>query len=212
MLVNDPIASRAISVGLADKNPLILRGLKSLLGEDARFELAISATDGERFVDAVTRVAFDVGVIGWVMDHGDGRFVLEALRRIERVPRIVIYTGYAGSEAPREALNLGAAGFVSKTEAPERLLDVIAEVAAGHMVFPFIDVQAQADDPIAALTRRERQMLEGLVKGWSNGELAREFALSQNTVKFHLRNLYDKLGVRNRAQAVGLLLGRTEPS
>jgi len=200
-----------IRLGLADKNPLVLRGLQSLFGEDRRFELTVSASDGERFLDAVSRFDFDVGIIGWVMANGDGRAVLEALRSREGaprpLPRIVVYTG-ADLEAARTAMQLGAAGFLSKSEPPERLLDLVAEVARGRMMFPFLDPRPAAADPRAGLTARERELLEGLAEGLSNEGLARRFGLSPNTVKFHLRNLYEKLGAANRAQAVALLLQR----
>jgi two-component system nitrate/nitrite response regulator NarP len=224
-------AANPIRLGFADKNPLVLRGLQSLFGEDRRFELAVSASDGERFLDAVARFDFDVGIIGWVMANGDGRAVLEALRAwdatpsapaqgagarnappsggvVRPLPRIVVYTG-ADLEVARTAMQLGAAGFLSKSEPPERLLDLVAEVARGRMMFPFLDLgRAAAADPLAGLTVRERELLERLAEGLSNEGLARCFGLSPNTVKFHLRNLYEKLGAANRAQAVAVLLGR----
>lgn len=201
-----------IRIGFADKNPLVLRGLQSLFGEDRRFELVVSASDGERFLDAVARFEFDVGIIGWVMVNGDGRAVLEALKERAAAgsphPRIVVYTG-ADLGVARMAMQLGAAGFLSKSEPPERLLDVVAEVARGRMMFPFLDLgRAMAADPLACLTARERELLERLAEGLSNEGLARRFGLSPNTVKFHLRNLYEKLGAANRAQAVAVLLGR----
>jgi two-component system nitrate/nitrite response regulator NarP len=201
-----------IRIGFADKNPLVLRGLQSLFGEDRRFELVVSASDGERFLDAVARFEFDVGIIGWVMVNGDGRAVLEALKALalagRALPRIVVYTG-ADLGVARTAMQLGAAGFLSKSEPPERLLDVVAEVARGRMMFPFLDMgRAVAADPLACLTGRERELLERLAEGLSNEGLARCFGLSPNTVKFHLRNLYEKLGAANRAQAVAVLLGR----
>lgn len=200
-----------IRIGFADKNPLVLRGLQSLFGEDRRFELVVSASDGERFLDAVARFELDVGVIGWVMANGDGRAVLEALRDKPASPRIVVYTG-ADLAVARAAMQLGAAGFLSKSEPPERLLDVVAEVARGRMMFPFLDLgRAAADDPLACLTGRERELLERLAEGLSNEGLARRFGLSPNTVKFHLRNLYEKLGAANRAQAVAVLLQRDRP-
>ncbi len=77
------------------------------------------------------------------------------------------------------------------------------------MMFPFLDLgRAAAADPLACLTARERELLERLAEGLSNEGLARRFGLSPNTVKFHLRNLYEKLGAANRAQAVAVLLGR----
>jgi two-component system nitrate/nitrite response regulator NarP len=76
------------------------------------------------------------------------------------------------------------------------------DVAQGKMVFPFLDVRELQQDPIQQLSRSERVMLEALSKGLTNRELAKELDISINTVKFHLSNLFEKLSVRNRAQAI----------
>jgi two-component system nitrate/nitrite response regulator NarP len=191
-----------IDVALADKNPLVLAGLKQLLAEDDRFNLVVVASDGERFLEAVERISFDVGVIGWVMPHCDGHGVLETLRGRADAPRIVVYTGSADPNVAREVMALGGAGFCSKSDPPEVLLETVAAVGAGRMVFPYVDPQSLDQDPFRSLTRRERELLDALARGASNAELALELGVSVNTVKFHLRNLYDKLSVRNRAEAV----------
>jgi two-component system nitrate/nitrite response regulator NarP len=191
-----------IDVALADKNPLVLAALKQLLTEDERFNLMVVASDGERFLEAVERMSFDVGVIGWVMPYCDGHGVLEKLRGRPGAPRIVVYTGSADPDVSREVMALGGAGFCSKSDAPEVLLDTVAAVGAGRMVFPYVDPRSLEEDPFRSLTRRERELLDSLAKGASNVELAKELGVSVNTVKFHLRNLYDKLAVRNRAEAV----------
>ncbi len=198
--------ARPIDVGVADKNPLVLAGLKQLLAEDVRFNLVVTASDGERFLEAVARVPFEVGIIGWVMPFGGGRKVLDALRGRPDAPRIIVYTGAHDPEVPREVMLHGGAAFCSKSDPPEKLLDIIAAVAEGRMVFPFMDVRTLADSPLATLTRRERELLAALVTGHTNAQIARDYGLSVNTVKFHLKNLYGKLAVRNRAQAVALYL------
>ena len=103
-------------------------------------------------------------------------------------------------------LQLGGAGFVSKRAPPERLLDVLAAVAAGDMVFPFVDIRKMRSDPLENLTLRERSLLSALGSGHTNSQLAKDFGVSINTIKFHLRNLFEKLDVRNRAQAIALFL------
>jgi len=103
-------------------------------------------------------------------------------------------------------LQLGGAGFVSKRAPPERLLDVLAAVAAGDMVFPFVDIRKMRSDPLENLTLRERSLLSALGSGHTNSQLAKDFGVSINTIKFHLRNLFEKLEVRNRAQAIALFL------
>jgi two-component system, NarL family, nitrate/nitrite response regulator NarL len=198
------LAAKAIEVGLADKSPLVVAALKQLLGQGERFSLTVTASDGERFLDAIRRLHFDVGIIGWVMPYLDGRGVLEALSRLPAGPRIVVYTGDPDPALPRRVMALGAAAFVSKREPPERLLDAVEAVARGQMVFPFLDVRGLHQDPLGALSPRERELLSELGSGRTNAELAVGLGVSVNTVKFHLRNLFDKLHVRSRAQAVQL--------
>ncbi|MSO71837.1 MAG: response regulator transcription factor [Alphaproteobacteria bacterium] len=197
-----------IALALADKNPMVLEGLRSLFATDPRLRLAVSATDGERFLDAVERVPFDVGVVGWVMPYCDGACVLDALRKRATAPRIIIYTGSADPDVPRQALALGARGFSSKSQPPQALLETVLAVAQGSMVFPFVDVRTLNEDPFARLTEREREILAALPSGLSNAELARRLGISVNTIKFHLKSLYDKLGAKNRAQAVARSMAR----
>ena len=82
------------------------------------------------------------------------------------------------------------------------MLATAETIARGQMVFPFLDVRELEKDPVEQLTKRERAMLEALAQGRQNKELAEDFGISVNTVKFHLSNLYEKLGVRNRSQAI----------
>jgi two-component system nitrate/nitrite response regulator NarP len=99
-------------------------------------------------------------------------------------------------------MSAGAAGFVPRSGAVDSLLDTCQAVAAGKMMFPFLDVRDLQTDPIEQLSRRERTMLEALSKGLTNKELSKELGITTNTVKFHLSNLYEKLSVKNRAQAI----------
>ena len=91
---------RVYSVGVAEKNPLVQAGLKQLLGEDERFNLIVVCADGERFLEAVRRFDLDVGIIGWIMPNGDGKYVLDHLVGDERAPRIIVYTGDASKRSP----------------------------------------------------------------------------------------------------------------
>ena len=88
----------------------------------------------------------------------------------------------------------------------EVLLDTIAAVAAGRMVFPYIDVRKIYDNPLTTLTRRELEVLSDLAAGRTNKQIARDLGVSLNTVKFHVRNLFQKLGVNSRGQAIALYL------
>jgi two-component system nitrate/nitrite response regulator NarP len=196
---------RTIDIVIAEKNPLLQAGLVKLLKGRERFRVAEMVDDGAAFLEAVGRTRCDVGVIGWELPNLDGRGVLTALRG-RPGPRIIVYTGSSNPDLPRQAMALGAAGFASKQDRPEQLLETIDAVAAGRMAFPFVDVAQLSSDPMSSLTPRERELLEELAAGFTNQQMASRVDVSLNTVKFHLKNLYDKLGLGNRAQAVAFFL------
>jgi two-component system, NarL family, nitrate/nitrite response regulator NarP len=195
-----------VNIAIADKNPMVLAALESLLTRDRRFNLLLMASDGEQFLNSLTRLPVSLGVIGWELPPIHAREILQALAKRPTAPKIVVYSGTKDPAAPAETLRLGGAGFVSKLSPPERLLEVFAAVAAGDMVFPFVDIHKVRPDPLTGLTHRERGLLAALETGQSNAQLAREFGVSINTIKFHLRNLFGKLDVRNRTQAICLYL------
>jgi len=198
--------SKITLVGLADKNPLIQAALKQLLSEDSRFELAHVASDCASFLHNIEQQPVDVGVIGWIFGPCDGRYILDHLSDEKHAPRIVVYTGDENPTVPAQVMAHGGAAFVSKSEQPAVLLDTVAAVAAGRMVFPYMDVRTLYDNPLTTLTRRELEVLSDLASGRTNKQIARDLGVSLNTVKFHVRNLFQKLGVNSRSQAIAMYL------
>ena len=191
---------------IADKNPMVRAGLNDLFASDPRFTVLAVLADGKDFMDTVGRLTFDIGIIGWDMPTVHGRNILRTLRELSVAPRVVVYTGNQSAEVPRQVIQLGGAGFCQKGEPPERIVETALMVAQGRMVFPFIDLSGRYVDPFGSLTARERDLLAAVSEGQTNTQLARNFRISLNTVKFHLKNLYGKLGVHNRAQAVAWYL------
>lgn len=195
-------APKAIQVALGDSNPLMLSALSEIFDRDERFSLVSTARTAEGFLEAVLRVPVDVGVIDWTLPMLGGEKLIEVLRSQAAAPRIVVYSHAENQAVPRHAMSAGAAGFCSRSEAPEQLLDTVRDVAGGKMVFPFLDVRALRGDPLQSLTEREHSLLAALAQGRSNKELAQDLGITVNTVKFHLRNLFEKLQVNSRAQAI----------
>ena len=190
-----------IDIALADGNPLVLSALSEIIDRDPRFSLVATAATAEGFLGTVMRVPVQIGVISWTLPALGGAKLIEVLREQANAPRIVVYAEDSG-DLPRLAMTAGAAAFAPRSSAAEALLDTCADVAAGKMVFPFLDVRALQSDPIHQLSRKERAILDALSKGLTNRELAKELGISINTVKFHLSNLYEKLALKNRAQAI----------
>ncbi|MEM6941659.1 MAG: response regulator transcription factor [Pseudomonadota bacterium] len=191
----------AIDIILGDSNPLVLAALSEIIEKDRRFSLVATAATAEGFLSTAMRVPIQVGIIDWNLPVLGGAKLIEVLRDQPAPPRIVVYAKETG-DLPRLAMSAGAAAFASRSSEAEQLLDTCAEVAAGKMVFPYLDVRDLQSDPIMQLSRKERAMLEALSKGLTNRELAKELGISINTVKFHLSNLYEKLAVKNRSQAI----------
>ena len=103
--------NKIIDIVVADKSPLVQDGLTQLIEQEERFSLVAIAADGERFMEAVNRLLFDVGVIGWDMPYMGGHEVLQALRKRQKMPRLVVYTGNPSPQVPRLVMQLGGAGF-----------------------------------------------------------------------------------------------------
>ena len=204
-----------IDIMLADGNPLVLSALSEIIDRDPRFSLVATAATAEGFLGTVMRVPVRVGVIDWNLPALGGAKLIEILRDQANAPRIVVYAETTG-DLPRLAMTAGAAAFAPRSSDPETLMKTCIDVAAGKMVFPFLDVRDLQSDPIQQLSRKEHAMLDALSKGLTNRELSQELGITINTVKFHLSNMYEKLGVKNRAQAIAffyssrLSLGRDE--
>lgn len=198
-MVND--SKRPIDIMLADSNPLVLSALSELIDRDPRFSLVATAATAEGFLGTVMRVPVQVGIIDWNLPALGGAKLIEVLREQDNAPKIVVYADDSG-DLPRLSMSAGAAAFAPRSAVGETLLNTCVDVAAGKMVFPFLDVRDLQSDPIQHLSRKERAMLEALSKGLTNRELSKELGITINTVKFHLSNMYEKLNVKNRAQAI----------
>jgi two-component system nitrate/nitrite response regulator NarP len=201
--------AQPISIMIADKNPLLRRGLEGLCADDGRFVCEGSFDSGEAFIAAMRDSAVEIGVIGWLLPDMRGDEVMKQLHSEGLRKRIVVYTGSSHPDIPKRVMALGGFGFCSKSDPPEFLLDTLADVSHGRISFPYVDVRALYNDPFAGLTRREKELLKALSLGWTNQQIASRYGISGNTVKFHLKNLYEKLDVSNRAMAVALYMDRS---
>jgi len=198
--------SDILSVLIVDKNPIVRAGLKALIDADARFTVIDILADGESFLQAVQKNTCDIAISGWMLSDMDATDIMRAFPTLPETPRLIIYTGARAQHIPATVMKLGGWGFCSKSAPPEELMATLHAVAGGRMSFPYIDVARLGADPLSQLTPRETELLGALAEGWSNQQIANRFGISANTVKFHLKNLYDKLSVKNRAMAVALFV------
>ncbi len=212
-----------IRVLIADDQPLMRTGFKTVLEATGSIVVVAEADDGAAAVAAAQKHRPDVILMDIRMPVVDG---LEATRRLPR-ERILILTTFGLDEYIVEALRAGASGFLTKDVPRQELVAAVKAVAAGDAVLSpqvtrqLLDRVAHRlpaptpTDGIAALTDREREVLQLIAGGLSNAEIAAALVVAEPTAKRHVSNLLGKLGLRDRVQAViyayenGLIIKRT---
>jgi two-component system nitrate/nitrite response regulator NarP len=194
------------TIAIADKNPVVRSGLADIIARDNRFDVIGNYAAGGPFVEAMAKRAADAGIIGWSLPDMTGGNVLDALKDRHCRTAIIVYTGEPPAKVLHQAIKSGARGFISKSDEPAVLMETISAVTRGRLCFPYIDLEKLGKSPLDVLTARERELLAALANGWSNLQIAARIGISENTVKYHLKNLYDKLHVNNRAMAVALFM------
>ena len=194
---------------IGERNPLVVAALGDMISRDSRFDLVGSVQTGEAFLRATsaTTPQFDVAVLGWKLSDMDAGGVLTAMQRRSLHARLVIFSNDHDIAILKQCVRLGVQGFCYQFDDPAILFDTLVAVAHGRICVPYLDVSKINNTPMSQLTTRERELLSVLADGWTNLQIATRTGISENTVKYHLRNLYDKLDVRNRAMAVALYAG-----
>lgn len=207
--------SEPIHVILADSHPLALTGLRALLETQSDITILAAVTDGMQFVETVRRNIghVDLLVMAFDLPIADGRACLEYIRWQGWAVKVIVLTPDDDGEAIRQALEFGAEGVVPKNASLEQILTTLRQVEAGQMVFPdsarrWLTV---LPSPLHALSEREEDVLALLSEGFTNAQIAERLVLSENTIKFHLKNIYQKLGTDNRTGASSVYLRQTAP-
>ena len=204
-----------IRVLVADDQWMVRDGFRMLLSGEQDVEVVAEAGNGLEAVDKAARFDPTVILMDIRMPELDG---LEATRRIlaaDAAARVLILTTFDLDEYVYEALKAGASGFVLKDDPPGQLIAAIRTVAAGDaLLSPGVTKRVikqftrlpRPDPPKAFgdLSEREREVFRLIAAGLSNGEIAQELHISDTTVKTHITHIFQKLGLRDRVQAVVL--------
>lgn len=203
------IDPRRLTILIADDHPVYRRGLERAIGERPELELVASSADGRDALERISELEPDVAVVDVRMPGLDGLKIVAAVKRDGLRTRVMLLTGYEDSAAAFHALADGAAGYVSKASDHAELLDSIVTAGRGETVIApqfaagiasEIQVRESSDRP--ALTGRECEILTLLAEGRTAEKIADELDLSSAATETHLRHLYEKLAVSDRAAAV----------
>jgi two-component system response regulator NreC len=208
-----------IRVLLADDHAVLRAGLRLLINAQPDMETVGEAQDGAETLSQAIATRPDVILLDLSMPRLGGLAVLRDLR--ERVPqsRVLVLTMHADEEYLREALRLGAAGYVVKAAADQELLAAVRAVARGELyIHPSMTrslledllpaAASAAHDPWEELSEREQQVIRRVAMGFTNREIAGQLHLSVKTVETYRARAMEKLGLQSRAQLVEYAMRR----
>jgi DNA-binding NarL/FixJ family response regulator len=209
------MSAQPVRVMVVDDDDLMRAGLKAVLSSDATVDVVGEAADGRAGVERVRALAPDVVLMDVRMPDLDGIAATREVVAASPDVRVVILTTFEQDEYIFGALSAGASGFLLKRTSPEELIAAIHTVAAGDsLLSPSVTrrvIDRMAPQPIGEvgfderldeLTPREREVLEQLARGLSNGEIAAALVIEESTVKTHVKRILMKLRLRDRVQAV----------
>lgn len=202
----------AIRLLLADDHPIVLEGLEQLFRLEPDVEVVARCRDGEETLRAVERLRPDVLVLDVRMPGVDGLEVLRRLAAEPAAPQVVLLTATLDEQQLLGAIRLGARGIVLKEMAPQLLVEAVREVHGGgqwldkgtmrRALATLLQREAGAHQAAHLLTARELEIVRMVVGGQRNRQIAEGLGISEGTVKIHLHNVYEKLGVGGRLELV----------
>lgn len=191
-----------IRILLVDDHMVIRMGLMTAASDAADMEVVADVDNGAEAIDAFRQHRPDVVVLDLRMQGMSGIDTLRALREEFKSARVLIFSNYAKGEEIYQAMKAGAAGFVLKEMPLDRLLEAIRAVHRGEQYMPSEVAVRVGERLLAQLSPRELEVLHLLGRGLSNKEIGAQLGVVEGTVKIHVANIFNKLGVSDRTQAL----------
>ncbi len=201
-----------IRVVIVDDHPIVTKGLEALLGTERDFQVVATGTDGEQALRAVRAHKPDILVLDLQMPGKNGLEVLKEIKAAKLPTRVVLLVAQIDDEELLEATRQDVAGVVLKEMAPRLLVQCLRKVHAGE---PWIERtsaarafekllrrEANVRDLARLLTPRETEVVKLVARGLRNKAIAEDRSISEGTVKTHLHSVFEKLGVRSRAELI----------
>jgi DNA-binding NarL/FixJ family response regulator len=199
-----------IKLLVVDDHPVVRDGLTGMFSADPGFEVVGQAGDGAEAVAQARRLAPDVILMDLRMPGTDGLAAITELKELGVPARVLVLTTYDTDSYVLPAIEAGATGYLLKDAPRDELLKAVRAAAAGQSVLsPAVattlvnSVRTPPPPPVGPLSQRELEVLRLVAAGGTNRDAARKLFISEATVKTHLLSIYTKLGVSDRAAAVG---------
>jgi DNA-binding NarL/FixJ family response regulator len=212
----ETVAPTTIRVVISDDHPIVREGLRRLLALESDINVVGEAGDGESTVAIVDQLEPDILLLDLRMPGVDGLSALQRLQRINKRTRVIVLTASEDKNEFVQAMKLGCSGIVLKQTAAELIVKSIRKVHAGeiwldsHTTAAVMRQFAAPNEPApqgsarprdrSPLSQREREIVALVAQGYKNKEMAEKMFISEQTVKNHLHNIFDKLGVSDRLE------------
>jgi DNA-binding NarL/FixJ family response regulator len=194
---------KRIRLVVADDHRLFLEGVRAYLGAAEDIEIVGEADSGNKLLSLVAHARPDLVLMDFSMPQLDGLACLDTLRKRNPEVKVAILSAFREPEVIQAALRRGACAYILKTINPDDLASVVRQLINGtvYQALDLTEPEPLAGTRSTGLTERELAILQALARGLSNEAIAKELWIARQTVKFHVRNIYRKLGVSNRTEA-----------
>jgi DNA-binding NarL/FixJ family response regulator len=202
-----------IRVLIVDDHPVVREGLRVVLEDTKEMQVVGEVGSAEEALSAVERALPDIVLLDLELPGMNGVDAIPRFADAASHPRVIILTAYDTEERVLAALKAGAVGYVLKGAPAGEIAQAIRAVAGGGSyltprVAARVVAQVKAPRRSGLLTARERQVLRLVARGRSNKQIARDLAITERTIKFHMTSIFNKLGADNRAQAIAIAAQR----
>jgi two-component system, NarL family, response regulator len=199
----------AIRVFLVDDHPMMRKGLRASLEAEPDITVVAEAEDAESAVAGFRACRPDVTLMDLRLRGRSGVDATQEIKGAFPDARIVMLSSFDGDEDVFRAINAGAVGYVLKDASPDEVLGAIRRAHTGGAPTASIAKAVLADRPPGpTLSAREEELLRLVAQGLANKDMAAQLGISENTVRFHMKNILDKLGVDDRGHAVAIAVQR----
>jgi len=196
-----------IRVLVVDDHPVVRAGIGAIVGYQADFELVGAAASAAEAIGLFESHAPDVTLVDLSLPDIGGIELISILRAKSPRARFLVLTANAGGSEIEKALQAGAQAYLFKNAPSEELMGAIRTVhQGGRYLSPAVGRKAEETATQPSLTVRELEVLRWIARGHSNQQVGREIGVSEDTIKFHVKNILGKLGVSSRSKAVALSL------
>ena len=196
-------STTVIKVMIVDDHPLVRVGMSTVVNQQTDMAIVAEAEGGPRALELYRQHQPDVVLMDMRLRGESGARLTSAIRLEFPLARVLVISNYDGDEDIHQALSSGAMGYLFKSVVEDELVDAIREVNAGRRYLPKgVTSRLGESKPGVHLTRREEEILELLGKGLGNRELGQVLGISEDTIKTHLKSMFRKLEVSDRAEAV----------